>query len=459
MLTVRLKLKEKIDVSDFQRQFGNVVRYSFNRCMEGTSKFDVFRKLYILNNLPDLDLSWKREAAKVGCALAKSALARYEQTQDKKDLKVIFGGKGLFYKRLNGSISKDEYKKLKKLQPITCEGSKADTRGNRKFKFDFASFTGYVRLGKKRVTFACHKTSKKNLELLSALEEMLDKKEIGVTYQITSDYLYIVFDLDKFHVQQPYKKVKDRTLAIDSNPNYIGFCIMEGDEVIFRKAYDLSSIINDSKKGKTFAQRKHEKDKKKYEIVQVVLDIKKICIKYGVSLVGFEKLNIKSQDKQKGRKYNKKVNNDWCRELFFNSLKKHLTLIGCRYQEIDPRYSSFIGCIMYPDETDSVAASIELNRRLRTFRDIYIDKTAPKGAVLYPKYSSDFLNRWKKDGMTYDECDGWVSVYRCFKKSGHSYRLLYDEYVKRTLSRVSSLKSRKSKVSFIETTDRIQYFR
>ena len=132
-ITVKLKLREKIDVGEFQKKYTNVVRYAFNRAMKGKSKYEIFSLLNNLNNVDILDLSWKREAAKLGYAIAKSALNRYKETDNKKDLKVIFGGKGLFYKRLKNKITHKEYIEQRKLQPITCGGSKADHLGNRKF--------------------------------------------------------------------------------------------------------------------------------------------------------------------------------------------------------------------------------------------------------------------------------------------------------------------------------------
>lgn len=437
VITIKLKLKEKLQLENFQRKFNNVVRFSFNRAIDGMSKFDIFKLLNSLNNVEELDLTWKREATKLGYATALSALARYKESEDKKDLKVIFGGKFLFYKRLKGNITHDEYVAQRKLQPITCEGSKADNHGNRKFKFDFNTFEGIVKLGNEAVSFACHKTSKKNMELLYNLYELIENKETGVTYKISNEYFYIVFDLEKLPKEVSYKKDKGTTLALDINPNYIGLSIAKDGNVTFKKCYNLSQIKDDN-------------DKKKYELTQIAIDIKRLCVTHNVCYVGFEKLKIKSSDKKKGRRFNRQVNNEWCREYFINSLKKHLTLIGCKYQELAAQYSSFIGQIMNPDDTDSVAASIELNRRLVAFKKQYIDKTEPRGSVVYPKFSSDYLNRWKKEGDDFGNIADWQAAYQYFKKSRHSYRFLYSDFVKRTRHEVFRLKSKRSLVTYIE---------
>ena len=41
-ITVKLKLCEKIDVGEFQKKYTNVVRYAFNRTMDGKSKYEIF---------------------------------------------------------------------------------------------------------------------------------------------------------------------------------------------------------------------------------------------------------------------------------------------------------------------------------------------------------------------------------------------------------------------------------
>ena len=442
IITIKLKLKEHIDIDTFQKKYANVVRYAFNRTLDGMSKFDIFKLLNGLKNVDILDLSWKREAAKLGYALGKSALEKYKESKDENDLKVIFGGKKLFYSRLKGKITHDEYIDNKKLPPITCEGSKADFNGNRKFKFDFNSLSGTVKLGKIKVPFSCHKTSKKNMILLSKLNELILKKETGFTCKITNEYFYVVFELDKLPKEVTYKKDNDITLAIDMNPNYIGLSITGRDNaVITKRCYDLSKIDKNN-------------NKKKYELTQIVLDIKQLCIKYNVSYVGYEKLKMASSNIGKGKRFNKQVNNEWCRNYFVNSLKKHLTLIGCKYQEILANYSSFIGQIMNPNETDSIAASIELNRRLKEFKKQYIDKLEPRGSILYPEFSSDYLNRWKKEGKLIEGIKDWKSAYQWMKESKHSYRFLYPNYVKRNRNKVFRLKSKKSLVSYI--TNEIQ---
>lgn len=450
-ITIKLKLTNELGVdADFMKQYANVVRYAYNRGIEGKSRTEVFGLFNGLNNLDKLDLSWKREAAKVGLSKALSTIALNKQAEEngKETRFSIFGGRKNFYDRLNGKITREEFLNRKKLFPITCEGSKSDYNGNRKFKFDINTMTGSVNMNKEKLTFSCHKTSKKNMKLLYSLYELVDKKETGVTYSITNTHFYITVELDKLPKEEDYKKRSDRIIGIDMNPNYIGLSILNKGNVLYTMCYDLSTLNT----------KQVHNNKRKYELTQIAIDIKKLCIKYNVSMVGIEKLKINSENKKNGKRFNKQVNNEWCREYFKNTLSKHMALIGCKIKEIVPEYSSFIGCIMYQSETDSIAASIEIGRRLKRFKRIYLDKIEPKGSIIYPKFSLDYLNRWKKDDNPLDGIDGWKCAYQWFKKSGHSYRLLYNDYVNRNHCGVFRLKSGKSRITFIEGGRYFSYF-
>ena len=439
-ITVKLKLKSPVELGDFQKKYSNVVRFAFNRAMDGMSKFEIFNLIPTLNNIGELDLTWAREAVKDGYGKAQSALAKYKESGNPSDLTVIFEGKNLFYQRLSGKLTREEFLAQRKMFPVTCEGSKADSHGNRKFNFDFGTFEGTVMTDRGKIPFSCHQTSRRNFSMLQSLSERIEKKECGMTCRITSENFYIVFDTDRLPEEVSYRKDKSRTMAIDLNPNYIGLSIVNDDEILLRRCYDLSGI-----KGK---------NKKKHELTEIAIDIRKTCVQYRVYLVGYEKLKMQPEDHKKGKRFNKMVNNDWCRERFITSLRKHMSLIGCKTQEIAPQYSSYIGCIMYPEETDSIAASLELNRRMRKYQKIYIEKTGAKGSVVYPEFKAEYLNRWKEEGIPMPKKEGWQEVFRWLKESKLSYRFLYPDYIRCTGRTVLRFKSRASKVTEVTIEDK-----
>lgn len=426
IITIKLKLKRNLtnEIRVFQQKYSNVVRYAFNRFMDNYSRTEVFKLIKTLNNVNELDVTWRREAAKLAESLALAT-----KKKDVNEQKVIFGGKSLFYKRLKGKISHEEYVNNRKLFYISCEGSKYDYKGNRKFKFDFNTLSGSVKLNNTVVMFSCFKQSKRNMDILHQAILLAENGEIGLTYRLSGEYFYICVDLDKLTFDE-YDACKDTTLAIDMNPNYIGLCIVnKSDLVIYKEVYDLSRIKNNKKRD--------------YELTEIVKSIAKLCKHYKVEIVGYEKLKIPSGNKNKGRRFNKLVNNDWHRGRFVNSLHKWLGLINCKWIEIAPEYSSYIGCIMYENDVDSIAASIELNRRLREFKKQYIDKIKPKGNVVYPLFNMSHFNRWK-ESLGDRKFKDWKESYQWFKETKHSYRLTYSLWLKHNAIRPFRYKSIKS---------------
>lgn len=428
IITIKLRLKKNVtdEIANFQRKFSNVARYSFNRFMEGCSRTEVFKRITTLNNVSELDVTWRREAAKLAESLAMAT-----KKKDESEQKVIFGGKKNFFQRLNGKISHEDFVKNRNLFYISCEGSKSDTKGNRKFKFDFDTLSGSVKLNDKHVQFSCCKQGKKNMELLKQAVMLAESDEIGLTYRLNGEYLYVCVDLDKLHFEG-YEKSSDTTLALDMNPNYIGLSIInKNNNIVHKQVFDLSRITT------------HEK--RDYELTQIAKSVSKLCQHYKVELVGYEKLKIQSGDKKNGKRFNKQVNNDWHRERFVNSLHKWLGLVNCKWVEIVPRYSSFIGCVIYQDDTDSVAASLELNRRLREFKRQHIDKVGPKGDIVYPAFTMSHFNRWK-ESLGNKVFSGWKESYEWFKETRHSYRITYALWLSSHKIRPFRYKSVKSMV-------------
>lgn len=448
-ITVRLRLREPVDIADFQRKYGNVARWAYNRALDGMGKFEIFALLNKLNNVDELDLSWKREAVKDGYGKAQAAIAKAKKEAKDNDGEyvrpsAIFGGRKHFYERLRGRITREEFLLGRKQFPVTCEGSKADNRGNRKFKFDPVTLTGTVMTDRGKIPFSCFPTSRGNMRLLLDLQERVMRGECGMTCRITPEYFYVVFDVEKSDVEEKYAPDRRVTLGIDMNPNYIGLSVTDGESVLLRRAYDLTKIKGNNKR--------------KYELTQIVLSIKGICRRYRVSAVGYEELTIPASDKGKGRRFNRQVNNEWCRDYFVSSLRKHMALVGCRCYEIAPQYSSFIGCMMHPEETDSVAASMEINRRLRKYISMFVDRTEPQGSVVFPEVPADCLNRWKEEGSPLAGTTDWRDAWQRTKERKLSYRLLYPDFVERNQVAVSRLKSWKSRVTYITLVDKIPYF-
>jgi hypothetical protein len=85
---------------------------------------------------------------------------------------------------------------------------------------------------------------------------------------------------------------------------------------------------------------------------------------------------MKSSDKNKGKKFNKLVNNLWNRSKFVNNLTKRCNIFNIKLLKVKPEYSSFIGNFLYRSLQlpDMVLASIELGRRGYEYYNQYVTK-------------------------------------------------------------------------------------
>ena len=108
MKTIKLKIKNEINLTKELKEFNSIVCYSFNRFQEGTNEKEIRSKV---NELFKNNCWFNQCAIKVGQQLFKKH----------KDKHIIFGGKKLLINYLKNLITKDEYSKAK-LLPINMQG-------------------------------------------------------------------------------------------------------------------------------------------------------------------------------------------------------------------------------------------------------------------------------------------------------------------------------------------------
>ena len=154
----------------------------------------------------------------------------------------------------------------------------------------------------------------------------------------------------------------------------------------------LLKKLNDydnSLKGKGFAsdskERKYITNKRNFEVINIAHKLVKIAEHYRCESFVMEDLIIKSKDNKKGSRINKLCNQQWCRNIFVNQIKKICKLNNVKILEVIPNYTSFIGNLVYRNEKlpDFVLASIEISRRGYEFNHQYIlkDKEQKKNIV------------------------------------------------------------------------------
>ena len=433
--------KESLDIiQDYIRQYSSVQHFVYNRIYEGKSQKDIKSQIKLLNNIDLLD-SWF-----IQCSF-------YDIP---KKQKIIFGGKKNYFQRLKNIISKEQYKS-KRLSPIYSIGEVVNksVKGNRKF---------HIEQDLENISFKPNRKLCINLKLiglnkrkqiLSKLYQKQERKEIKIAYKLDLEYIYVIFEETDIYNYET-KFIKNRVLALDLNPNYIGWSIVDWKsesefDVIKTGVYSIKKL-NDkdfSLKNKGYStdsnERKYISDKRNFETLQIVKNIVNKSIYYKCQIISIEDLSIKSSDKELGKKFNKLVNNSWCRNTFVNNLTKRCNIHNIKLLKVKSEYSSFIGNFLYRSLNlpDMILASIEIGRRGYEFYNQYISKTKEikknivrPNLTMFNKLYLKSLEEFKLQPIYKD----LIELYYFFKKSKLKYRLSIDQF-NLQFSRFTSRKS------------------
>ena len=227
-------------------------------------------------------------------------------------------------------------------------------------------------------------------KILNKLYNLQQLKELPITYKLRNDYIYISFEEDKLYKDEfDFKKIKDRYMSLDLNPNYIGYSIIDWKssneyKIIDSGVYSFKELndIYKTLKG-TNSSDKHKlylNNKRNHEIIEVAKNLINKCCYYKVENFIVEYLNIKVKDRDKGKNYNRLCNNTWIRNKFLNNIKKRCKIFNINYLEVKPEYSSFTGNIIFRSLNlpDQVLSSIEISRRGYEFKHQYLIKDKPQ---------------------------------------------------------------------------------
>ena len=386
MKTIKLPYKTTEDLTSILKQYSNVVRYSYNRFLDGKSEKDI-RELSKSMNSIDLLNSWLIQC---GIKEGKAIQTRF------KNEKVIFGGKYNLINKLKDKITKDEFS-LKRLSPINIQGEELK-QGNRSFKLDMIENNQIIfKLNKnKHIKLELpnlRNNIKKELFKLQQLNEVKQNQK-GYTYSIRFDLQNIYISFKEFKSESS-KLNENRYLGIDLNPDTIGISVLENDKIIHTQEFSLKPIfgkILNEKLSSNSNRMKYFQNKLKFETFEISKSISLIAKQFNCKSVFIEDLHFKGSSTIKIS--NRKNKNLWKRELFINNLTKRLNILGVKLHSVNPAYSSFIGNLIY-DYTDAINASIEIARRGFEYR-IKKNKTG-----FYPKLL--VKHQWKEMATKYTD--------------------------------------------------------
>ena len=452
MITLKIKYNTETSnqdvIQEYRKQYSSVLHCAYNLRFKDISEKDTEHQLKTLNNIDLIGSFLKRCAVKHATQLL----------ENKPDKPMIFGGKKNFLLRCQGNITKDEFKQ-KRLSNLYIIGE-ANQHANRfiQINSDLCSFTFKPNRNTniQLLISGRYKRYKSTLQQLYILQQ---DKQIPITYQLDDKYIYITYDESVIY-KSHYNPIENRVFAIDLNPNYVGWSVVDwktsSEFTVISSGVISTKDINDfdnNLKGlpSTDKKRLYINNKRKYEVYEINKYLIQIATHYRCELFIIEDLSIESSDKTLGKRFNKLVNNQWNRSKMVENLKKRCSIVGIRFLTVQANYSSFIGNFLYRDLElpDMVLASIELGKRGYEFSLQYIKKVKDKIKNIIFPLISDFSDRYIKSLEEFGisgEISGLKDIYYYLKNAKSRYRVSLDDLNHLEFSRCFSNKSKVKKI-------------
>lgn len=429
LITLKIKYYCDDSILDIVKQYNSVLKFTYNRLLEN-SKLKTSEITQLQKNLNNCDL--------IGSHLRNSAIYDAKSLIERSTEPIVFGGKNLFKQRCRHKIDRGEFL-LKRLRPINSIGE-ANQKANRLFDI-VDNQTIIFKLNKhKHFELKLQQVGSKRLKELNKLIELQNNKQVAITYKLDLDYVYLTFDYNLIKTYT-YKVKQNRVIAIDLNPNSIGWSVVDwlnesNYNVIQSGTFSLKSL-NDYRDSRSVAStndfHKHMTNKRNHEIIHIAKDLFTLCRHYHCEIFSIEDLNISSSDKKLGRKFNKLVNNNWNRNLLVNQLRKHINSSSTTLVEVQPQYNSYIGNLVFRQEhlPDECLASIEIGRRGYEFATQYIfNRRLRQKTVIYPKLElvkNQLIQSLEELNVDVPNFDSWKDILFAVKESKVKYRFSTSE--------------------------------
>ena len=296
MQTIKLKYSCEQNVSDlilnYQKQYSYCLHYNYNRLQDNKllSEKDLRNNSNNINN----------------CELIKSYLMQCSIKEAKQlvsdsNKPIIFGGKKLFFKRLKNLVTKEDYK-IKKLNPVYIIGEKLKY-GNRLIQIDKDLNTLHIKFSKEHHFDLNLSNVRNRLNILEKLYYCQINNLIPITYKINTEYVYISFD-ESILKTNDYLPVKNRIIALDLNPNYIGWSIIDWKSssefnIIKTSVYSIKDLndkdFNFKNKGLSSdsKDRIYISNKRNHEVLQISKNLIDIARHYNIVKDFFMRFSIK----------------------------------------------------------------------------------------------------------------------------------------------------------------------
>ena len=263
-------------ITAIQQQFNSCLRFTYNRlCDNKNLAAKEFTALH--KNLNNVEL--------VKSHLKNSAIYKTKEiiaTGTRRS--VIFGGKNNFIKRCQNKISREEFLK-KRLLPIYSVGQ-ANRNGNRMFEITDKTEILFKPDKNNHIKLNLKNIGRNRMKMLSILKELQFTKTVPITYSLDTEYVYIAVDNSVFE-KHKYRIIKNRVMAIDINPEFIGWSITDWSDTNYRiVASGLISIQPLNNKHKSLSVSTNDKknlyfnNKRKHEVIHIAKQLFMLCKHY-----------------------------------------------------------------------------------------------------------------------------------------------------------------------------------
>ena len=334
MITLKLKyrLKDEQDMSlilDYQRQYSSCLHFLYNRISDNPSITEKeLRLLYGNVNNCSLINKW----------LFQCAIKEARQIYNLHGAKVIFGGKTNYLKRNKLSITKEEYK-ARRISPVYSIGE-ADKLGNRMFRLKPGNILTFQPDRLHHIDLELVGLRKHRQTIISTLTELANQKKVTITYKLSSEHVWISYD-ERLVTNIETPKIKNRVFAIDLNPNYVGWSIVDWkSSSVFRIVKEGVISIkelndHDNKQNIDSTRRKHISNIRHHAILEICKNLVDIAVYYRCDKFVLENLSFKTNDSSY-RKFNRLTKNQWCRDLLENNITKRCNIYNIKAIKVKP---------------------------------------------------------------------------------------------------------------------------
>jgi hypothetical protein len=451
VITVKLKYNTDDNslsmIKAYMEHYSKCVRFMYNRICDNPSisEKDLRELSHNINNIGLLN------AYQIQCCIKEA-----KQLYSTNGSGIVFGGRKNFIRRCKCRITKDEWNQ-KKLSSF-CVLGEAPQKGNRNFRIDTTN---------SRIIFQPNKNLHINLsysdklhgeyaKIINSAEILQNNKLAPITYKIDLEYVYISLDEKMCMEVSKFDIIQNRVFAVDLNPNYIGWSVTEWQDnsvyklidsgtVSIKDINDLDTDLKSRKLAPDHPDKLYISNKRDHEVFEISKYLVNKAAHYKCRVFTVEDLCMKSSDHERGKWYNRLVNNQWNRDKLCNNISKRCNLMSIKFLKVIPNYSSFIGNVLYRSERlpDMVLASIEIGRRGYEFNEQYIEKHKPiQKNIVQPMLTErlDNILRQSLEELSYDgPVSSLVDLYYQAKKSGLKYRFPFGDNQK--FSRLFSSKS------------------